>query len=60
MDLDQIIAILENRLKHNARQREMASQRGDLEEVARLDADTATTQSTLESVQGAANPPTAE
>lgn len=54
MELEQILAILQNRLLHNQRQRDIAVQRGDLDEVARLDADTGITQASLATVQAAA------
>jgi hypothetical protein len=47
MTIDELIRILENRLSNNARLREQAVARGDAAGVVALDADTATTESTL-------------
>jgi hypothetical protein len=53
MSLDELIALLQNRLAFNASQRVAAVQRGDVALVASLDADTATTQATLDALQAA-------
>jgi hypothetical protein len=47
MSIDELIVILENRLAHNARMREGAVLRGDVDLVSRIDADTATTEASL-------------
>lgn len=47
MTLQELIAMLENRLRFNQSQRTSAAQRGDIALVASLDADMAETQNTL-------------
>jgi hypothetical protein len=51
MSLDDLITLLQNRLSFNAQQRAAAAQRGDIAQVSALDADSATTQSTLDALQ---------
>jgi hypothetical protein len=51
MSVDDLIVILENRLAFNAQQRAAAVQRGDVEQIAALDADSATTQATLDALR---------
>ena len=53
MSIEEIIKLLQNRLAFNAQQRAAAAQRGDIGQVAVFDADTATTQATLDAVQAA-------
>lgn len=43
MDIDEIKSILNNRIAFNERERSAALNRGDLDAVARIDADTAKT-----------------
>jgi len=51
MTIEEIIAILKNRLAFNAQQRTAAVNRGDIDQVAALDADTVTTQASLDEMQ---------
>ena len=51
MSIADLIVILENRLAFNAQQRSAAVQRGDVEQSAALDADSATTQATLDALR---------
>lgn len=51
MTIEEIIAILKNRLAFNAQQRNAAVSRGDIEQVAALDADTVTTQASIDEMQ---------
>ena len=53
MSIDDLIVILENRLAFNAQQRAAAVQRGDLPQVQAIDADSATTQGTLDALRAA-------
>ena len=53
MSLDDLIKLLQNRLAFNAQQRAAAAQRGDIALVSSLDADSATTQATLDALQAA-------
>jgi hypothetical protein len=53
MSLDDLILLLQNRLAFNASQRAAAVHRGDIALVASLDADSATTQATLDALQAA-------
>jgi len=53
MSIADLIVILENRLAFNAQQRSAAVQRGDIGQVAIFDADTATTQATLDALRAA-------
>jgi hypothetical protein len=47
MSIQDLIKLLQNRLAHNAQQRDIAAQRGDITSVTAIDADTASTQATL-------------
>jgi hypothetical protein len=53
MSLEDLITLLQNRLSFNAQQRAAAVQRGDIAQVVALDADSATTQATLDALQTA-------
>jgi hypothetical protein len=48
MTIEELILILRNRLDHNARMREQAVIRGDADAVNQFDADSATTQNSLD------------
>ena len=52
MSIEDLIKMLQNRLAFNVQQRQAAVQRGDVNYVAALDADSATTQATLDTLQG--------
>jgi hypothetical protein len=52
MSIEDLIKMLQNRLAFNVQQRQAAVQRGDIHYVAALDADSATTQATLDTLQG--------
>ena len=52
MSLEDLIKLLENRLAFNEQQRQAAWQRGDVAVVGALDADTVTTQATLDALRG--------
>lgn len=53
MSIQDLIKLLQNRLVYNAQQRAAAAQRGDVAQVAAIDADTSTTQSSLDFLQAA-------
>lgn len=53
MSIEELVNLLQNRLAFNAQQRSSAAQRGDVALVASLDADSATTQATLDALQAA-------
>lgn len=53
MTIEELIQILRNRLEHNARMREQAVSRGDVDAVNNYDSDTATTQATLNTLLAA-------
>jgi hypothetical protein len=51
MSISDLIQLLSNRIAFNAQQRQAAVLRGDVSYVTSLDADTATTQATLDALQ---------
>lgn len=51
MSIADLIIMLRNRIVFNAQQRAAAVQRGDVQYVASLDADTASTQTTLAALE---------
>lgn len=51
MSISDLIVMLRNRLAFNAQQRAGAVARGDVQYVAALDADTASTQATLSALE---------
>ena len=51
MSIQDLIALLENRITFNQTQRNAASQRGDVALVQQLDADIASTQATLDQLR---------
>lgn len=53
MSIEDLIKLLQNRLVYNAQQRASAAQRGDISQVAAIDADTLTTQASLDVLQAA-------
>ncbi len=55
MGIEELIAMLENRLALNAQQRAAAFARGDVNHVASIDADDATTRTSLEVLRSAIN-----
>ena len=48
MSIQDLIKLLQNRLVHNSQQRDIAAQRGDIASVTAIDADTVSTQATLD------------
>ena len=55
MSIEDLIKMLSNRIAFNVQQRQAAVMRGDVSYVTALDADTATTQATLDALQGMQN-----
>jgi hypothetical protein len=53
MSIEELIQLLQNRLANNTQQRAAAAQRGDVAQVAAIDADSSTTQATLDFLQAA-------
>lgn len=51
MSINDLISMLENRLAYTRAQRTAAEQRGDIAQVAALDADIASTQATLDQLR---------
>jgi len=54
VNIHELIAMLRNRLAYNEQQRSLAAQRGDIQWVAMLDIDSATTSNTLSVLEAAA------